>query len=538
MIAESSIAALLETVDIVDTIDSYLILKKSGANFKASCPFHDEKSASFTVSPQKQIFKCFGCGVGGNAIKFVQDLERLTFPEAVEKLAADNNFTLEHEGGSRAKPISSDVLEQYCKWCESNLRKNNQAQEYLESRGLTADSISAFEIGLSPSTQEVLEFVRSTFMDLNQCLELDIVREGDRGLYATFTNRIMFPIRNASGKLCGFSGRTLVDHKAKYLNTKDTPLFNKSSILFGFHQAKEWIAKKSDAILTEGQLDVVMMHQAGLTNTVASMGTALTKAHIPVLSRVTKRCSLMFDGDNAGANAAFKAATTLMQSQMDVGVAIVDEGEDPADMVAAGNVDGIRNILRNQTHGIEFCANRILVQFDLRNPFQKQSAMAETAQYSQGLSLIVKEHFLAYVSSQIGYIEPIEYRPNIERSRSTWEMLQLSIIKTILDGNQKADISELKEIVNCFTYKDAVQSIVDGTVSDEMIGEIYLDDTIPILESLERNILSFKMTCLKKWMDLTRVSDRLPAVQKVEKMREAQIKLQELERKFKDLEYG
>lgn len=537
MIAQSSIDQLLERADIVSTVESYLILKKKGANFTAPCPFHDEKTASFVVSPQKQIYHCFGCGAGGNSIKFVQEIERLSFPEAVEKLAADNNFTVEHEGGTH-RSVSNESLEQYNTWCMGRLKENKVAMMYLESRGVTQESIEEFQIGYSPSSGEILSYIKSNFLNMEECIDLDIIRSGDNGLYATFIERIMFPIRNASGKLCGFSGRTLVDHKAKYLNTRDTPLFNKSAILFGYHQAKEHIAKKSDAIITEGQMDVVMMHQAGLRNTVASMGTAMTKTHIPLLSRVTKRCSLMFDGDKAGVQAAFKAATILMQSQIDVGVSIVDDGKDPADLVADGNIEGVREILRSQVFGIKFCADRILLDFDLNNPFHKQEALTATAQYAEGLSLIVKEHFLAYVASMIGYIEPVQYRPIVDKNRTAWEMHQLSILKTIINGGSDVDLTELKEIVNCFTYADAVQSMINGDASDEMVGEIFLDDTIPILDSLERGILSFKITCMKKWLDRTMASERLPAEIKIKKMREGQMKIQDLESKFRDIDYG
>ncbi len=538
MIAQKSIEKLLDTIDIISTIESYLPLKKKGGNFTAPCPFHSEKTPSFVVSPQKQIYHCFGCGVGGNAIKFVQEIERLSFPEAIEKLASENNIVLEYEGGDR-RSISNEALEQYNKFCINKLADNSIAMKYLESRGLTQYSIDEFEIGYSPKSAEIINYVKENFLIMEEVLELDILRYGDNGLYATFTERIMFPIRNASGKLCGFSGRTLIDHKAKYLNTKDTPLFNKSAILFGYHQAKQYISKKRDAIITEGQMDVIMMHQAGLKNTVASMGTSLTKQHLPLISRVTKRCSLMFDGDNAGVTAAFKAATILMQSQVDVGVSIVDEGRDPADLVAEGDIEGVKAILRSQVYGIKFCADRILLGYDLNNPFQKQEALVATSSYGEELSLIVKEYFLSYVASVVGYVAPVVYRPIIGKNRSAWEMLQLSILKTIINSDSSnIDLSELEEIVNCFTYVDAVKSLIRGDASDEMIGEIFLDDSIITLDSLEVGILSFKISCMKRWVDRTVSSTILPPDVRISKMREGQMKIRELEEKFRRLEHG
>ena len=373
---------------------------------------------------------------------------------------------------------------------------------------------------------------------MSDAVKLDVIREGDSGLYSAFTERIMFPIRNASGKLCGFSGRTLIDHKAKYLNTKDTVLFDKSSILFGYDQAKDSISKQGSAIITEGQLDVVMMHQAGFRNTVASMGTALTKRHIPILTRVCKRTTLMYDGDRAGVEAAFKAATILMQAQVDVSVSMVPDGMDPADLIAENNIDGIHSLIERQKEGIKFAADRIFLKYDMSNPFQKQEALKDTNSFASTLSLFVKEKFQSYAASIIGYIEPVVYRPVSDRNRTAWEMAQLSIIKTMMHNNDKTHVESLREIVNCFTYSNAVQSIVDGNMSDEMVGKIYLDDTIPILDSLEKGILSFKITCLKKWIDRTRVSNKLQPSLKIKKIREAQFKLKGLEDKFREIEYG
>jgi len=335
MISQSSLDLLKSRLDVVDIVGSYVTLKKDGANFSAPCPFHDEKSASFKVSPKKQIYHCFGCGAHGDAIKFVQEYKKLTFAEAVEDIANDQNFTLQYDNNTEAKKDYSKLLESMSRYYRSQLSEEHR--EYLRGRGLTDHSIDAFEIGYAPASHTQLSYMHSQVFSTADAIECGVCAADEGRTYARFTERIVFPIRNRSGKLIGFGGRTLTNHPAKYINSPQTVLFDKSSQLYGFHQATSAIHDKGTITITEGYLDVVMFHQAGIRTAVATMGTALTEAHAKLIAKNRWRTLLCYDGDRAGIAAALKAARLLSAHGIYGGVVIFPEGKDPADMVKRGS---------------------------------------------------------------------------------------------------------------------------------------------------------------------------------------------------------
>ena len=269
MIENNSIEILKSTVDIIDVIGNYIELKKAGANFKANCPFHGEKTPSFVVSPSKQIYHCFGCGVGGDAIKFVMEIEKLSYPEAIEKVASTYNFTLQYTKGSSDYSESKRVLESVQKWYVKNLDLNKEAKEYLYNRGITNNSIEKFEIGYVGKGQNVLNFLSSNLFPFPKAEESGVIAKGERGeFYARLVERVIFPIYSSNGSIVGFGGRTLGNHPAKYINSPQTKLFNKSRLLYGYHKAKESIYKNKKLIVCEGYLDVISFHQAGFTEAV------------------------------------------------------------------------------------------------------------------------------------------------------------------------------------------------------------------------------------------------------------------------------
>jgi len=276
MIKQSSIDTLKEQLDIVDIIGNSLELKKSGANFKACCPFHSENTPSFTVSPQKQIYNCFGgCG-SGDAIKFVQEYEKLTFVEAVESIANYMNFTLEYDQASNTKDYSS-IMEYVNSFYLKNL--NDDVRGYLHNRGVNDESIKTFEIGFAPKSSLQLEAISKQLINAQEAIECGVLaKDGNSKSYARVTKRVSFPIRNHTGKLIGFGGRILDgdERAAKYINSPQTQLFDKSRNFYGYNIAKEHIYKKGTFTIVEGYLDVVMFHQAGIKTAVATMGTALT----------------------------------------------------------------------------------------------------------------------------------------------------------------------------------------------------------------------------------------------------------------------
>ena len=269
MITKESIENLKSHLDVVDIISQFIEVKKSGANFKACCPFHGEDTPSFVVSPTKQIYHCFGCGAGGDSIKFVMEYEKLSYPEALEKLASMTNVSLEYD--NNYKKIDSSIIVKVNEYYQKLLTHNEESKEYLKSRGISDFSIEKFEIGYASNSNDTINFLKTNFLNLADAKEFGIIDTGQNGLYSRFIDRITFPIYTINGTVVGFGGRTISGHNAKYINSPQTKLFNKSRLLYGYNLAKETIYKQKTVIVTEGYLDVIMLHQAGFSNAVATL---------------------------------------------------------------------------------------------------------------------------------------------------------------------------------------------------------------------------------------------------------------------------
>jgi len=271
MIDNNSIENLKSRLDVVDVVGHYMELKKNGANWKCVCPFHDDSNPSLVVSPSKQIYHCFSCGAGGDSIKFVMEYEKLTYPETIEKLADMYNFSLDYTQSDGKIKEERKLLENINIFFKKTLSHNKEALEYIKNRGIGEASVEKFELGYAPSSPENLNFLSSSGYTISEAVETGVVGVSDNGKkYARFIERITFPIRSASGKIVGFGGRTISGHQAKYVNSPQTKLFNKSYLLYGYNFAKDSIYQNRAVIVTEGYLDVIMLHQAGFTNAVAT----------------------------------------------------------------------------------------------------------------------------------------------------------------------------------------------------------------------------------------------------------------------------
>jgi DNA primase len=492
MISQDSIEALKARLDIVDVVGNYIELKKAGANFKAPCPFHDEKSPSFVVSPQKQIYHCFGCGAGGDAIKFVMDYEHLSYPEAIEKLASVYGFSLHYT--TTQKKQNADILEKINTYYQQLLPHNPQAVAYLHDRGVYESSIEKFGIGYAPSSQQTIEWIQKNFFSMQDALKLGIIGSDGMRSYARFIERITFPIHSANGMVVGFGGRTISGHQAKYINSPETPLFNKSRLLYAYHLARNAIYKKQEIIITEGYLDVVMLHQAGFDNAVATLGTALTKEHLPLLRKAQGRIIVAYDGDNAGINAALKAAKLLSSGGFRGGVVIFGGGMDPADMVKEGKVQELQEIFHSPQPFIEFVIEKIVSGYDLNDPKAKEAALDESTRYLKTLSALLQEEYKPFLASRLGIapnlIRLATNQPQthtISRQQQTHKDLwELTIIKTVLENPSLIDtILDVLDPSLLQFHRFELELALQNQKEHPKIMEILLDDEIKPLESFE-----------------------------------------------------
>ncbi len=500
MIAQDSIEALKARLDIVDVVGSYIELKKAGGNFKAPCPFHDEKSPSFVVSPQKQIFHCFGCGAGGDAVKFVMEYEKLNYPEALEKLAESYNFTLTYTDNKHNKP-RSQVMDKLNEWYQTLLTHNPTAMSYIKERGIYESSIEKFGIGYAPESNATLNYIRSQQFSIKEAVDMGVVgyNQERNQTYARFVERITFPIYSANGSIVGFGGRTITGHQAKYVNSPETAFFNKSRLLYAYHLAKQSLHKKQEIIITEGYLDVIMLHQAGFDNAVATLGTALTPEHLPLLRKGTPRIVMAYDGDKAGRAAALKASRLLSASGFNGGVVVFGGGLDPADMVKEGRVEELGNMFREAKPFIEFVLDEILSLYNLKDPKAKEACMQEGIAYLKTLSPILQEEYKTYLASRLGGlgVSPSLLRLNSQtqsnsqnapsmqqaRHRDMWE---LSLIKTILEKPEFIDqILDVIEPSLLQFHSQEFSAVLASQLDNPELMAIMIDESIVALKDEE-----------------------------------------------------
>jgi DNA primase len=498
MIDNSSIEALKNSIDIVDVIGGFIELRKAGANYKANCPFHGEKTPSFVVSPSKQIYHCFGCGVGGDSIKFVMELEKLSYPEAIEKLASMHNFSLSYTKGTSDYSDAKRVLEAVGQWYVKNLDRHNDARKYLLDRGVSQNSIERFEIGYVPSGREVLQFLQTALLPLPKAVDAGIIAQSENAdsYYARLVERITFPIYSASGSIVGFGGRTISNHPAKYINSPQTKLFNKSRLLYGYHLAKESIYKNKKIIICEGYLDVVMFHQAGFTEAVAGMGTALTSEHLPMLRKGEPKVILAYDGDKAGVEAALKAAQMLSVAGFDGGVVLFPDGQDPADLIAKGESEKVATLLRESKALIPFVLEKIVFAYDLHDPRAKEAAFGALKQYLDTLTPIIKDAYIPMAATLLG-LSPSFFgkEARVERTRERFaqkkdDVAQLSILKTLIEKPQwienvlaVVDVSMFGEYAALFT------ALIQKEYEHPALVGLSIDENLHIMNEDELNHL-------------------------------------------------
>jgi len=353
MIPRDFIDTLLARVDIVDVIDRRVPLKKAGQNYQACCPFHSEKTPSFTVSPTKQFYHCFGCGAHGTALGFLMEYEHMGFPDAVAALAQDVGLPVPESGEpERPKPPPAlwDALEQAAQFYKKQLKQTPRAIDYLKRRGLTGAIAARYGIGYAPDGSPLKQVFKDYAADALAASGLVI--DGDRGRYDRFRDRIMFPIKNVKGQIIGFGGRVLDQGEPKYLNSPETPLFHKGSELYGLFEARAAIKAAGRAIVVEGYMDVVALAQHGVEFAVAALGTATTPVHARTLLRHTDRLIYAFDGDNAGRKAAWRALENTLEALQDgkeVSFLFLPEGEDPDSYIRTHGHDAFLRLLDTDT---------------------------------------------------------------------------------------------------------------------------------------------------------------------------------------------
>lgn len=513
MISQRSVETVLETVRIEDVVREYVDLKTRGSNLIGLCPFHKEKTPSFSVSPSKNIFKCFGCSKGGNAVHFLMEVEQLNFPEAIRQLAKKYKIELEESDQDVSQQETNEIKEslfvinKFAQDYYKNLLWHNSIGQsvglnYFKQRGFLESTILKFELGFAPDEQDALtqealkkgfktEYLAKSGLSTNQQKDF-------------FRNRVIFPIHNVTGKPIAFAGRSLSSNpkSPKYINSPETELYNKSKSLYGLHLAKRMIRQKNSVILVEGYTDVISLHQAGIENVVSSSGTSLTEDQVQLIKRITTQVTILYDGDPAGIKAASRGMDLIIQEGIDIKIALIPDQEDPDSFIKKIGADAFERFLTNEaTDFILFKLNLHSKAVD-NNPIEKSIAAKDI------LQTIAKVE------------DPIKRALYLKQTANTLKLDEIQVIEScnrfIKEERQNRMIQEKRQSLerDQQILKDLKEDAVASSSSQYMVS-IFSD------EFQEKDVCRVLMLWGQQWFDqehnisyahyiLENISDTIP----------------------------
>lgn len=506
MIDPATIDRIFAATDIVEVIGDFVKLKKAGTNYKGLSPFTNEKTPSFFVSPSKGIFKCFSSGIGGNAVSFIMEHEKLSYPEALRYLAKKYNIDIvEHEATAEEikeknereslLAVTEFAAKQFIEWLHHREEGRAIGMSYLKERGMRGNMIEKFQLGYSPENRDALTKVaiekgyRGQYL-IKTGLSID---KGDY-MFDRFSGRIIFPIHSLSGQIVGFGGRVLKkDEKtAKYLNSPESEIYHKSSILYGLYFAKNAIIKQDSCFLVEGYTDVISLHQAGIENVVASSGTALTAEQIRLIKRFTKNVTVLYDGDEAGIKASLRGIDMILEEGLNVKVLLLPDGEDPDSYSKKVSTTGFTDFIQaNETDFIRF-KTRLLVKESQNDPVKRATLISDVVRSIAVIpDNIIRSVYIRECSKMLDIEEAVLYnetfkirrekafsrQPGMEYVRSSVNAPQVPVKQEIRLGITYPHEKELLRILLLYANKEVrLEDENNPTVLQYIISEIKNDD--------------------------------------------------------------
>lgn len=488
----SPVDEIKSKLGIEEVVSSYLQLQRAGRNLKAKCPFHNEKTPSFIVNPERQIWHCFGCGEGGDIFTFVMKIEGLEFRDALKLLAERAGVKLENvnyrDSGKKSRLFEiAEVSRKFYEECVK-IKTGKKVYEYLKNRGLSKNTIEKFQLGYAPKSWDLL----SKFLKKKGYQEKEIfasgmtVRKDRGGYYDRFRDRIMFPINNISGQTVGFSSRVMPgedESQAKYINTPETIIYNKSGILYGLDKAKVAIRQNDLCVLVEGNMDVIASFQAEVENTIAVSGTALTSDQLRIIKRYTSNIAFSFDLDSAGIKAAKRGIELALQEGLNIGVVMVPEGKDPADCVK-NNPELWKNAVENPKPIMEFYFESVFAKYDPNKIEDKKKIASEILEIISKISNKIEQaHYLQILSDKLEVDEKIlvENLKDIENSRNDFQNRNEGDIE-----KEKVPNRELRLQENLLGFIINYPELFKENFSE--VEDLFFDDKLKKIYSLIKNL--------------------------------------------------
>ena len=476
-IPEHIIENVRQAADVYDIVSEYVDLKRNGRNFKGLCPFHNEKTPSFHIHMDKQIYKCFGCGKGGGSINFIMEVEKLDFLDAVKFLGQKYNIPIELEHNSKSSNDLFNQLYSMHEFAKSFYEKNMNAQvrKLLNDRNVTDQSIKTFEIGLSNQNyDELLKIFREQQYSSEALNKSGLFINHEKGYMDRFRNRIMFPIYNHLNKPIAFGGRIFNNESqtAKYLNSSDSPIYNKSRTLYGINITKNDIIEKKYAIIVEGYMDLIQLHQAGIKNVLSVSGTSFTDQHATMISKMCKTVYIAYDGDDAGINSAIRAGYTLLKNNLEGKIISMPDGLDPDDFIQKEGKDAFDDIIKSAESVIQFhYKNKVNDDSSERDKIEFiKEAISELTTLNDDLtteSLIKELSYLSGFSSQSIFA-------SIEKNKKSYGRKNTSSKETEIEKNDVEAISLIDKEIIMFCFSESLENrqLIKNHLQKEWIRSI------------------------------------------------------------------
>lgn len=531
------IGLIKEKINIVDFISEYIPIKKAGVNFKANCPFHQEKSPSFMISPERGIWHCFGCDKGGDIFKFLMEKEGVEFSEALEILAKRAGLQLKKS--SRKNNTIDRLFEanqkslQFFHFLLMEHPIGQKAKQYLNNRGLTDETIKLFSLGYAPQNWETLtKFLKKRGFSVEEMTSAGLCVPSSRGCYDRFRGRIIFPLVDVRGRVIGFSGRVLDKGEPKYINTPQTPIFDKGRNLYGFNLSKGEVKQKNEAILVEGEMDVIMSYQSGVKNVAASKGTALTEDQVQLIKKYTENISLCFDTDLAGDAAARRGIEIADQAGLNIKVIKIEGGKDPGE-VCLKDPKLWEKSAENATPIYDYYLESTQRRFDAKTATGKRSIFNELIPIWKKISdPMTKEHYIQKLSALLRIKDDV-LRKEMDKNMSLTKaptVAQVQQQQPVSKKDQKATVNDRRKLLEEYlislllhipTTKIYVPNFPESLLTQEELKQIYVLLVI-FLDSVSFKGNSFKISEFNNGLpeDLAQAVDRLYLMEIDEKLEE------------------
>ena len=474
--SEELIEEIRQRNDIVDVISGYVKLQKKGSSYFGLCPFHNEKSPSFSVSRQKQMYYCFGCGAGGNVITFIMEYENYTFAEAVRLLAEragvdipEMEYSKEQKERADLKATLLEINKLAAKYFYAQLKSEQakHAHTYLTRRGLSEETITAFGLGYSNKySDDLYKYLKTKGYSDELLVKAGLISASEKGVYDKFWNRVMFPIMDANNRVIGFGGRVMGDGEPKYLNSPETEIFDKSRNLYGLNRART--SRKSYFLICEGYMDVIALHQAGFTNAVASLGTAFTPGHASLIKRYVNEVYLTFDSDGAGTKAALRALPILKEAGITAKIIRMDPYKDPDEFIKNLGAEAFEERINKARNGFLFSLEVLERDYDMNSPEGKTSFFNEAAKRLTEFEEEIERN---------NYIEAVA-----EKYYISIESLRKLVAKTAIKAGQATPATKPKQA----TGKERTKE--DGTLQSQKILLTWLIDNEHLFKQIQKYI--------------------------------------------------